>query len=363
MAVRSSAAILSSAMRVRRPTSASASVFALATISSASCLARSSSPSRSLSIDAALASYSAFSASASLRNDSASASWSRISAILESSALPIAPGTFFQMRMAKTTSIATATQPPGSRPRKVASDMKLRLHRLSGVLRVHFNAGQARDHVLRGFGRHRLDFCARRVHGLTNLRLGRLDLQIDLVRSLAHLRLSVLRARLLRLVGDARGLGSRRVHARPPCRFGLVGSDARLLCRLEVGRDLLFARVHRRLDAWHHAPRDHEEDESEPDRQPEQLRQENVGKLVKLRHLALERVEDDHRDGESHQAKEFGSGEADEQPALLAVGGRWIAQRTLQERAEDEADADCCGANTDCCETGADDLGGCEIHD
>src|SRR4051794_16449560 len=181
MAVRSSAAILSSAMRVRRPTSASASVFALATISSASCLARSSSPSRSLSIDAALASYSVFSDSASLRSDSASASWSRISAILESSALPIAPGTFCQMRIAKTTSIATATQPPGSRPRKVASDMELALHRLSGVLRVDFDAGQPRDHVLRRLGCDRLDFGARRVHGLANVRLGRLDLQIDLV--------------------------------------------------------------------------------------------------------------------------------------------------------------------------------------
>src|SRR5438270_870341 len=50
-------------------------------------------------------------------------------------------------------------------------------------------------------------------------------------------------------------------------------------------------------------------------------------------------------------------------PALLAVGGRRIAQRALDERAEDVADAERCGADADRRETGADDLGGSEIHD
>ena len=78
---------------------------------------------------------------------------------------------------------------------------------------------------------------------------------------------------------------------------------------------------------------------------------------------SLDRVEDDHRDGERHQAEKLGGGEADEQAALLAVGSRRVAQRALQERAEHIADADRGGADADRRETGADDLGGSEIHD
>ena len=162
-AERSSAAILSSAMRVRRSISASASVLALATISSASCLARSSSASRSLSADADFASYSAFSASASLRSDSASASWSRISAILLSSARPIAPGTFFQIRTAKTTSIASATHAAGIRgPGKsvgcrLAQTLISAFTACGGVFGVDRDAGQSADHLPRGFGSDGLD--------------------------------------------------------------------------------------------------------------------------------------------------------------------------------------------------------------
>src|SRR5207248_4510862 len=79
--------------------------------------------------------------------------------------------------------------------------------------------------------------------------------------------------------------------------------------------------------------------------------------------LALEGVEDDHRDRERHQSEKLGGGEADEQAALLAVGGGWVAKRALQERAKHIADARSSGADADRRETGTDNLGGSEIHD
>jgi hypothetical protein len=48
----------------------------------------------------------------------------------------------------------------------------------------------------------------------------------------------------------------------------------------------------------------------------------------------------DHRDDEGEQAEQLGGREADEQAALLAVGGARIAQRAFQEAAEDVADTD-----------------------
>jgi hypothetical protein len=76
----------------------------------------------------------------------------------------------------------------------------------------------------------------------------------------------------------------------------------------------------------------------------------------------LTRVENDHGDRERDQAQKLGRGEADEQTALLAVGGCRVAQRALKERAEDVAHADCGGADADCGKTGTDDLCGSEIH-
>jgi len=98
-----------------------------------------------LSAEAALAAYSAFSASASLRSVSASASWSRISAILLSRAPAMAPGTLFQTKIARTTIMANEIAIGGVRnPNAVgsascdgtsvpvvvcASDIQFRLHR------------------------------------------------------------------------------------------------------------------------------------------------------------------------------------------------------------------------------------------
>ena len=56
------------------------------------------------------------------------------------------------------------------------------------------------------------------------------------------------------------------------------------------------------------------------------------------------------------QAEKFGSGEADEQAALLAVGRAGIAQRAFEERAEDVAHADGGHAGTDRGETCTDQL-------
>src|SRR5688500_18676198 len=74
------------------------------------------------------------------------------------------------------------------------------------------------------------------------------------------------------------------------------------------------------------------------------------------------RVEDDHRDRERDQPEQLGGGEADEQPALLAVSGRRVAERALEERAEDVADADRGGADADRGEPGADHLCGSKVH-
>src|SRR3954462_8689084 len=79
--------------------------------------------------------------------------------------------------------------------------------------------------------------------------------------------------------------------------------------------------------------------------------------------LRLDGVKDDHRDGEGHQAEQLGGGEADEQPALLAVGGRRIADGAGEERAEDDADADAGGADADRGETGTNDLSSMKVHD
>ena len=56
------------------------------------------------------------------------------------------------------------------------------------------------------------------------------------------------------------------------------------------------------------------------------------------------------------QAEKFGSGEADEQAALLAVGGRGVAQCAFEEAAEDITHADGGHAGTDSGETCTDQL-------
>ena len=48
--------------------------------------------------------------------------------------------------------------------------------------------------------------------------------------------------------------------------------------------DPLVTLVHGRLDLRHHPPRNHEIDEAENQREPQELRQEDIGKLVKLGH-------------------------------------------------------------------------------
>src|SRR5436309_2536954 len=103
-------------------------------------------------------------------------------AILPSSARPIAPGTFFQRRIAKTTTIANATQPPGLRPRTVGSDIELGLHRRGGFLGIHRYASQPADHFLGGFGSDRLDLGSRGIERFTDPGLGGFDLEVDLVR-------------------------------------------------------------------------------------------------------------------------------------------------------------------------------------
>src|ERR1051325_3375340 len=73
--------------------------------------------------------------------------------------------------------------------------------------------------------------------------------------------------------------------------------------------------------------------------------------------------ENDDRERERDQAEQLGRGEADVETALLTVGGRGIADRALEERAEHIADADGGDADADRREAGADHFGGCEVHD
>jgi len=72
--------------------------------------------------------------------------------------------------------------------------------------------------------------------------------------------------------------------------------------------------------------------------------------------IRLTGVEDDHGDGERHQAKQLGGGEADEQAALLTVSGRWVPESALKERPEDDADTGGGSTNADGGESGADNL-------
>ena len=107
--------------------------------------------------------------------------------------------------------------------------------------------------------------------------LRRFDLEVDLVGGGLDLRFGVAAALGLGIVRNAPGLGASGIHARAPCGFRRIGSRTCLLRGLEIGGDALLARFDRRLDLRHHPPRDHEEDEAERDRQPQELRQIDLG--------------------------------------------------------------------------------------
>ena len=62
-------------------------------------------------------------------------------------------------------------------------------------------------------------------------------------------------------------------------------------------------------------------------------------------------------------AQQFGGREADEQPALLAVGRSRVAQRALEERAEDVAHAGRGNADADRGKARTDYFCSFEVHD
>src|SRR5213075_613532 len=145
-----------------------------------------------------------------------------------------------------TTSIAIATQPPGSSPRKVASpcsgsdgcttvavvwasDMQFRLYRFSGMRQIDLEAGQPVDHLLRRLRGNGLDLGPRGLERLANFRFRRFELGVDLLRGSMDLGFGRLGARLLGVVGELGGVGPRRVHPRAPRGFGLIGGDTRRL--------------------------------------------------------------------------------------------------------------------------------------
>ena len=135
---------------------------------------------------------------------------------------------------------------------------------------------------------------------------------------------------------------------------------------LEVGGDLRVAQIDRRLDLRQHAEPDDDEDDAEEDRSQNSCEAKTSASWaicgMQTREVAAVRLlrdeEQDHGDDERQQAEKLGGGEADEQAALLAVGGRRIAQRALEERAEDVAHADRGHADADRGETGTEQLCG-----
>ena len=284
-------------MRVRRSISASASVLALATISSASCLARSSSASRSLSADFAFASYSAFSASASLRSDSASASWSRISAILSSSASAIAPRHLLpdQQReddQHRERDPAARVEPERSRLCASGCSAACRRRSAAQTLNSAFTASAASFLIdldagepLRPFPASRrrrrprsptraeckrvADLAPRRIRPSALILSAAAWTFASVSRALACLASCAIRA------ASARAASIRARHA-----ASVSSAAARAACAASRSPAIcLLARVDRRLDLRHHSAGDHEEDEAERDRQPEELRAEDFGKL------------------------------------------------------------------------------------
>ena len=140
--------------------------------------------------------------------------------------------------------------------------------------------------------------------------------------------------------------------------LGLVGVGAGALGGVEIVRYPLVACLHGAADLAEHPPADHEIDQTEGDDQPEQLRREGGVNLGNLRHLALRPLlsllgdeKQDHGDDERQQAEKLGCGEADEQAALLAIGGGRIAKRALEERAKHVTNAQCGHAHADRGET------------
>ena len=68
--------------------------------------------------------------------------------------------------------------------------------------------------------------------------------------------------------------------------------------------------------------------------------------------------QEQQRDQQREDAERFGHGEAENQAAELAFDVRRVAQRAIQELAEQGADADAGGSGSDRGEAGADVLGG-----
>src|SRR3954451_3922792 len=129
------------------------------------------------------------------------------------------------MRIANTTSIASATQPPGFSPRNVgsASGIELGLYRRGGFFWIDAESGQSLDYFARGVGRDGFDLGPRRIERLADLRLGGFKLHGDLVRRLLDLGFGVASGRLLRVVRELRCFRPRRIHPLPPRSLGRVG--------------------------------------------------------------------------------------------------------------------------------------------
>src|SRR5664279_4499852 len=75
---------------------------------------------------------------------------------------------------------------------------------------------------------------------------------------------------------------------------------------------------------------------------------------ISITRSRLEREQQQQRDQQREDAERFGHGEAEDQVAELALGGRRIAQRGSQIVAENDADADAGAAHADAGNAGTD---------
>src|SRR5437870_11987082 len=87
-----------------------------------------------------------------------------------------------------------------------------------------------------------------------------------------------------------------------------------------------------------------------------------MGFKSRLPKLSRSGEEQQEGDQQGEDAQRLGDGEAEDQAAELAVGGGRVAQRALQELAEQVADADGGSSRADGGEAGADELGGGGVH-
>ena len=162
--------------------------------------------------------------------------------------------------------------------------MEHRLNCRLSVLGSNLLTGELRHQLARRFGSNRLKLAASSVGRGPDLLLGLGDALADLCVDRLQALLGIESGPMLCFLRDLQRLATADVDA---LAIGFLGSFrlfAGALGGREVVGDLLVSVFHDRLDLRHHSAPDPEVDDAEHDHQPEQLAEEDVGKLIYLRH-------------------------------------------------------------------------------